>query len=515
MKRRTFIHGGLGVAGALSMAGLAGESVANSETVFDLAIVGAGTAGLPAALFAARRGARVIVFDRAEDIGGTLHMANGQISAAGSHTQRAKGIVDSPQKHFEEAMRLSNGRADPNVVRLATAQAPDTVNWLLDTGLKPLPDHPVTGDSPGRKAYDTPRYIWAKEEGVAILDVIRPQVAPLVASGQITLRLRTRVTGLTQDRSGAITGVRAEPLSAATSVSGSTNAAGAEFRVRARHVLLTSGGYAMNPRLFAELSGVPAYSAGSFPQALGDGLSLATAVGAVLRGHDLHRPGTGSILTAGQFPATVYARFNTVPQRRLPWEIWVNNAGKRFIREDEPLTNQREQALIEQPALRYQIVFDQAILEAAPQQIPDWSRDKFLAHFDTHPMFHRADTIEALAAKARVDAAGLRASIEDYNLAVARGQDSLGRIHMPRPITKAPYYAVTHLGHSATSSVGVTVDAQLRVTRKDGSPIPNLYAAGEVLGSGATLGNAFVPGMMLTPALSLGRWLGLTLPIGG
>jgi fumarate reductase flavoprotein subunit len=63
--------------------------------------------------------------------------------------------------------------------------------------------------------------------------------------------------------------------------------------------------------------------------------------------------------------------------------------------------------------------------------------------------------------------------------------------------------------------VGVTVDAQLRVTRQDGSPIANLYAAGEVLGSGATLGNAFVPGMMLTPALALGRWLGLTLPLSG
>jgi len=497
VKRRTFIHGGLGVAGALSLASVAEDGMATTETVFDLAIVGAGTAGLPAALFAARRGARVIVFDRADDIGGTLHMANGQISAAGSHTQRAKGIVDTPQKHYEEAMRLSNGRADPNVVRLATAQAPDTVNWLLDTGLKPLPDHPVTGDSPGRKAYDTPRYIWAKEEGVAILDVIRPQIAPLVASGRITLRLRTRVTRLLQDGSGAIIGVQA-----------------ADERVRARHVLLTSGGYAMNPSLFAELSGVPAYSAGSYPQALGDGLSLATAVGGVLRGHDLHRPGTGSVLTAGQFPATVYARFNTVPQRRLPWEIWVNNAGKRFIREDEPLTNQREQALLEQPELRYQIVFDQAILDAAPQQIPDWSKEKFFAHFNTHPMFHRADTIEALAGRVRVDAAGLRASIEEYNQAVTRGQDRLGRVHLPLPITKGPYYAVTHLGHSATSSVGVTVDAQLRVTRKDGSPIPNLYAAGEVLGSGATLGNAFVPGMMLTPALALGRWLGLTLPIG-
>lgn len=501
MKRRTFIHGGLGVAGALSLAGVTEESVAKDSTEYDLAVIGAGTAGLPAALFAARRGARVIMFDRADDIGGTLHLANGQISAAGSHTQRAKGIVDSPQQHFEEAMRLSNGRADPNVVRLATAEAPDTVNWLLDTGLKPLPEHPVTGDSPGRKAYDTPRYIWAKEEGVAILDVIRPQIAPLVTGGPITLQLRTRVTGLLQDRSGAITGVRVQP------------SVGAEQRVCARHVLLTSGGYAMNPRLFAELSGVPAYSAGSYPQALGDGLSLATAVGGVLRGHDLHRPGTGSILTAAQFPATVYARFNTVPQRRLPWEIWVNNAGKRFIREDEPLTNQREQALLEQPQLRYQIVFDQAILDAAPQQIPDWSKEKFLAHFNTHPMFHRAESIDELAVKTRIDGAGLRASIEQYNAAVAQGQDSLGRKHLPRPISQGPYYAVTHLGHSATSSVGVTVDERLRVTRKNGTPIPNLYAAGEVLGSGATLGNAFVPGMMLTPALALGRWLGLTLPI--
>ena len=48
----------------------------------------------------------------------------------------------------------------------------------------------------------------------------------------------------------------------------------------------------------------------------------------------------------------------------------------------------------------------------------------------------------------------------------------------------------------------------------DGSIVPNLYAAGEVLGSGVTLGKAFAPGMMLTPALALGRWLGNTLPVG-
>ena len=74
---------------------------------------------------------------------------------------------------------------------------------------------------------------------------------------------------------------------------------------------------------------------------------------------------------------------------------------------------------------------------------------------------------------------------------------------MPLPVARGPFFAITHLGHSATSSAGVVVDAQLRVLRGSGQPIPNLYAAGEVLGSGATLGNAFAPGMMLTPALAV------------
>jgi magnesium chelatase family protein len=55
--------------------------------------------------------------------------------------------------------------------------------------------------------------------------------------------------------------------------------------------------------------------------------------------------------------------------------------------------------------------------------------------------------------------------------------------------------------------------AAMGVLDAEAQPIGNLYAAGEALGSGVTLGNAFVPGMMLTPALALGRWLGNTLPL--
>jgi fumarate reductase flavoprotein subunit len=472
----------------------------NSE--WDFVIVGAGTAGLPAALFAARRGARVLLIEAADKIGGTLHIANGQVAAAGTRLQSAKGIADSPERHFADILQLSAGKADESIVRLTAIHAPATLDWILENGLTPLPDHPVTGDSPGRPAYTVPRYFWGAEAGRSLLAAIAPQLAPEIEAGRLRLQLSTRATRLLTDATGAVIGVRAE-----------ADAALHEFY--GRHILLATGGYTMNPSLFETLTGHPAYSAGSWATNQGAGLEMAVALGAALRGHELHRAGTGSILTGEQFPAKVYARFNTTPQERLPWEIWVNDRGERFIREDEPLTNERARALIEQPRLRYAIVFDEAILQAAPPGIPRWSIEKMREHFNVHPLFHRAETVEKLAARAAVDAAGLARTIAHYNEAVRTARDPLGRSHLPLPIVKPPFYAIIHLGHSATSSAGLVVDDRLRVLRADGSVIPNLYAAGEVLGSGATLGDAFVPGMMLTPALALGRWLGQTLPLAG
>lgn len=465
---------------------------------FDLIVVGAGTAGLPAAIFASRRGRRVLLIDAADDIGGTLHLANGQVSAAGSRIQLAKGIADSPDRHFEDCMSLSRGKADPAIIRRAVDEAPDTINWLLDAGLTPLAEHPVTGDSPGRPAYKTPRYLWAKDEGRAILDVVRRELANEMPRGHITLLLQTRVTELLTGRTGAIIGVR-------------VNGPKGSHTLRGAKILITTGGYAMNPVMFAALTGCPAYASGSWPQALGQGLKLATDAGGFLRGQDLHRAGTGSILTRDEFPAKVYARVDTTPQRRLPWEIWVNDHGRRFVREDEPITYLREQALASQPNLRYRIVFDDSILRSSPPMIAGWSRDKLQSHFGTHPMFKISSSLEALAVECGLPPATLQETVRRYNAAVDKGGDEFSREHRPHRIETAPFYAITHLGHSATSSAGVVIDEQLRVLRKGGGVVGNLYAAGEVLGSGATLGDAFVPGMMLTPALALGRWLGNSL----
>ena len=77
----------------------------------DLLVVGAGTAGLPAAIFAARRGMRVLLVEKLDRVGGTLHVAQGQLAAAGTSLQRERGIEDSPDLHFADVMRISRGTA--------------------------------------------------------------------------------------------------------------------------------------------------------------------------------------------------------------------------------------------------------------------------------------------------------------------------------------------------------------------------------------------------------------------
>ncbi len=323
-----------------------------------------------------------------------------------------------------------------------------------------------------------------------------------MAHGRIVTQLGTRVSRLLTNDAGDVD---------VEGVSGEVD--GQQLDFRCRHVILTTGGYAMNPALFEMLTGHPAYAAGSYPHSMGDGLRLATSVGGWLRGQHLHRAGTGKILSGDKFGAESYARFETTPQVRQPWEIWINNHGRRFIREDEPDVHLRNKAVLDQPRLKYAIVFDRETFARAPVGIAGWSREKLLAHFDTHPMFASAGSLDELAAKLKVDPAGLVATVAEYNGAVASSRDALGRSYMPLPVAEPPFYGIVHLGSSVTSSTGVVVDTSLRVLRGDGDPVPNLYAAGEVLGSGTTLGDAFAPGMMITPAMTLGRLLGERLPV--
>ena len=106
-------------------------------TVWDLIVVGGGNAGLPAAIFAAMRGARVLIVDAAAQLGGKLWLSSGQMSAAGTKLQASKGIEDTPQSHYDDVMRISKGTADPDILRLAVFNAAETFDWLTENGFVP------------------------------------------------------------------------------------------------------------------------------------------------------------------------------------------------------------------------------------------------------------------------------------------------------------------------------------------------------------------------------------------
>ncbi len=498
MKRREFV----GAAATLATLGpwrLVEARQAESERRHDLIVVGAGTAGIPAALFAARRGARVLMLEVAGDIGGTLHLSTGQMSAAGTKLQARKGIRDSADLHFADVMRISHGTADRDLVRLAVDEAAGTFDWLMESGFEPLPEHPVLGL--GHEPYSERRYCWGKDGGRSILAVLRRQLQPELDAGRVELRLNTPVTALLTDAAGAVIGVRVK-------------SADLEQRFFGTSVLLATGGYASNSEMFERLSGFRDYADTAYPSCLGDGIELGISVGGFVRGRENYLSNFGSILTDDGFPGRFLARFVVIPQQRQPWELFVNARGERFIREDEPSFDRREQSLLTQPDLRYWIVFDEAILAEAPPGIGGWSREQIREAFDLHAWFVRAEDLPTLAQRAGIDPAGLQATIAQYNSAIERGlPDPLGRTHRPRRIERGPFYAIRHQGHSTTSTVGLTVDRRLRVLRAPGRPVPNLYAAGELLGAGQTQGRSFVGGMMVTPALSFGRWLGQRLPV--
>lgn len=492
LTKRRFIIG----AGSTAV-GLAAANAAlgtDDKKPWDLIVVGAGTAGIPAAIFAARRGARVLLIEASAQLGGTLHLSTGQMSAAGTKVQKQKGIVDTPGEHLDDIWRISKGTVNRDLVRLAVDNAAEAYDWLMESGFEMIPTHPVKGQA--HEPYSKNRYYWGHEGGVSILKVLEREIQPAIKSGRVTWISKHQAKQLLVGEGGAVTGVVSE---------GEDGKSTAHL---GRFVLLATGGYNSNIKMFEELTGAKHHAQMSYPYAQGQGLTMAVAVGAYTRGKEHYLCNFGGIMAANEPQSQVIARFNTYPERRQPWEIYVNVRGERFVREDVPSVDHREHALLKQPDFRFWIVFDDQMLKDSPHPVEALERADYEAAFNDRPMFYKAETLEGLAAKAGIDSSGLKASVAAFNKGRESKADTFGRIHMPLPIAKSPFYAVRHQGYSITSTVGIAVNNDLQVIRKDGSAIKGLYAAGELLGTAQLMGSAFCGGMNVMPALTYGKLLG-------
>lgn len=460
-----------------------------AEMIYDTVIVGAGTAGIPAAIFAAQRGGRVCLIEHAPDVGGCLLINRGQMSAAGTRLQAERGIIDSPELHYQDAIRISRGTTDRDFLKMAVKLQGPFFDWLMDNGFEVHDDMPRIIH--GHEAYAVARTYWGKDDGRSILKVLKPLLDAEIAAGRVALHLNTAVEDLIIADDGAVAGVVTE--------------SGARFL--GRSTVLTTGGYAANPEMFARFHQGAKLWSGAYFYAQGKGIELGLKAGGVVDHADKYMPGFGGILDH-TLPAPRYRSMGGLtPQDRPQWEIVVNKEGQRFYAEDGESVDERSLALQRQTDGRAWVIYDEAIRRDAPSIFHYFTKTKEADFYRNSDCVKTADSLADLAAICGIDWTNLQATVADYNEGVQTGVDALGRQFMPRKIAEGPFYALEIYSYAVRSFGGLKVDHDFKVLDGAGAPIANLYAVGEILGS-VLSGNGAVGGMSLTPALVFGRLLG-------
>jgi len=469
---------------------------------FDIVIIGAGTAGMACAIESAQRGATVAVIEKSHQVGGAMHWSGGHMSAGGTQLQRRNDIKDSIDDHYEDIIRINHSSGDLKLIRKAVEEAPITLNWLDDLKFPWAPECPriIYGHVP----YTKPRTQYGVNKAISIFETIKPLWDKGVATGHIRLFLNATFSGLSEvdDRYKIV----------------HYHSANQEHSLEGEHIVITSGGYGSNHEYFKEKHGDIPYSSSAYPDSTGEVMIYMEQLDAAFRMADYHLPSLGGLELE---PGSHRANFNEAwamvltSVYRQPRDIYVNSDGERFLAEDEINADTRERAVIQQKDWVFWVIFDEAGLMAKDDNGMDnpiiigWDTDRIKEEATRGKAIFVADDIPALAAQTGLPAAALATTISAFNGMVDNGEDpDYGRSYLKHKISQAPYYAVKVFASLLVTFGGLAVNENLQILNRDSNVMPGLYGAGEVLGLGATSGDAFCSGMAITPALSFGRLLG-------
>jgi flavocytochrome c len=458
----------------------------------DVIIVGAGIAGLSAALEASSTGARVLVIEK-NSVGGGHAVKAGGFALVDTALQREKGIADSPERAFRDLSRWGED-PDPYWTRYYVEQSgPDVYDWLTAMGV----EFRVIIDTPESSV---PRFHFTRGTSV---NVIIPMMRKALLDPNIDFLWNTRVTELARSR-GQITGVFT-----------ANERDGSKRQLRAANTLLATGGFQNNLQLvrdnWPEDKGKPEQlykGAGKF--ATGDGYRLASWAGADLQ--NMNRQVT--------FYSGVPDPHDPSGTKGLyaenPAGIWLASNGRRFINES---ANSKEiaKAVTQLKPMSYWIVFDAKgsrrfnVRDAlTPNKLT--VRDEILANPE---LTVTADTLDELAQQSGLPVHGLRTSIETWNRMVEVGTDFQYDRFKPgkkatyiRKINEPPYYALHVYPLTRKSMGGPAINTHAQVVDKSGLPIPGLYAAGELTGVAGINGQHGGSGTFLGPSVITGRVAG-------
>ena len=457
-------------------------------TDYDVIVVGAGAAGLSAAISAMESGARVLLMDADHRSGGSSRLSGGHFYAAGTSLQREAGIQDDADAMFEHYMTLNQWLVEPSVVRRYCDLSAPAFEWLRAMGVQfPLAGLYRSGVG------SVPRGHQPEGQGDGVVQVLEGRASAL----QMERVFGTRVTGLLRDESGAISGVRTD-----------------DGEVTAPTVIMSTGGFGANKELLnryypaAAASGNWSWYIGS-PKAQGDALKMGEEVGAAFDGFN-----RGLLLATPGFS-------NDLEVLLPDWLILVNEQGRRFT--DETVSYTVLAGLMQHQGGPVYAVFDEAARAAAvrtPQFNAYWVNE-VLERKAEEGVIVKAASLDELAAKTGIRAATLAGTVERYNADCDQGVDSVffkaqAKAHLGkaviekalRPLRTPPFYAVeVRPAIICWTGCGLRVDADLRVINQQEQAIPGLYAAGETVGS--LHGDRYIGGGgSFGPCVTFGRLAG-------
>jgi fumarate reductase flavoprotein subunit len=453
---------------------------------YDVVVVGAGGAGLAAAVTAHDRGARVLLVEASGVVGGSTRLSGGVYYAAGTSVQRARGIEgDTPDAMFEYYMTLNQWQVEPALARRLCDGAASGLEWLIELGVEFAPENLYISG-----VERVPRGHQATGNGASIARAL--ENARRLRSIDIALATRVQKLLTEDDR---VVGI----------------SAGGED-VRAGAVVVTTGGFGQNPEMLkthypeATAAGDWTWSI-SAPECVGDGIALGQEVDAAVVGHN-----RGLLLTTPGFHKQLEVY---VPG----WLVYVNREGRRFV--DETAAYAVMAGVMKSQGGVAFAIFDEASrVQAEPEPVYadafasgalplNWV-NTVLQKMAESGRIVQADTLEALAGQVGIHPAALASTIARYNRDVELGKDSafMKNPAVLRPIVQPPFYAVeVRPAIVCLTSTGLRIDPDTHVMRTSEQPIPGLFAAGET--TGGVLGDRYIGGgNSISNAIVFGRIAG-------
>ncbi len=465
----------------------------DEELTADVVVIGAGGAGMAAAVTANQEGKTVIVIEKTSNMGGNTTLAGGAFNAVDDGSETALVRNDSVDLYYEQTFHGGDQQGDPELVRTLVENAWDGVLWLKELGMEfELGVFTVTGGIYERA------YKPVEPEGSGFFKAYRSYME---SHAGITIKYKTTAESLIVEN-GAVVGVAC------------TGEAGNQVIVKANNgIILATGGFSQNiemrKKYNAETNLWPTLDetipSTNTPAITGDGITMAQAVGAELvqMGNiqllPLGDPNTGSL--SGNIEHAVESR------------IFVNQEGNRFVNEGG-CGDEMTLRLFEQPDTTMYIIMDS---DTYPNGDEANNFNERISDLVAAGRVYKADTLEELAGMIHVSAENLVKTVEEYNRHCLGGdlegqEDEFGRTlftdtdKINNGINQGPFYAAERMPTVHHTMGGVKINTSTQVINTQGDVIPGLFAAGEV--TGGIHGSNRLGGNALTDTIVFGRIAG-------